>query len=286
MHALASVSRVCRYRYPSPHLYSCSLDSQDWFHESCLNLRERPPSREPTPAPPAQEEGQEADADDGASDASSSGLPPPLIRAADYDALMCSACVRKIPAVRRVAGSPGVLMVVRSSAVEPWRIIGQPKAADAPVEVVAEDQKVAVAGEKRERSTSVTEAVGPDTKRARVSEKEDDEEVSVCLAPTMDRGVQKLLERLDTAASGGDLEEDDGYLGAGDVFLTEGWRDRWCTCVEVGSLIQRSVLLTERSMCLQCSESIVSRPHLIFEEDTYEPPEDPDSGAVRQIHAS
>ncbi|THH18346.1 hypothetical protein EUX98_g8977 [Antrodiella citrinella] len=62
------------------------LACEDWYHESCLNLRERPCSREPTPvsAPAAESAPVE---DDAASEASSSGLPPPLIPGSSYESM-------------------------------------------------------------------------------------------------------------------------------------------------------------------------------------------------------
>ena len=183
--------------------------------------------------------------DDGASDASSSGLPPPLISADDYDALMCSACVRKISAARRIAGTPGVLMVVRSSADEPWCVIGRSESGEnaPPVDVVAEEAKTengasdsAATGEKRGRSASVAE--GPDAKRVRVSPEGDEKGVALCLAPRANSQVQHLLDRLDASKSQDTTLDGDKtspvYLGAGDVFFTEGWRNRWCSCMRVG----------------------------------------------------
>ncbi|KAI0764952.1 hypothetical protein C8Q74DRAFT_1450087 [Fomes fomentarius] len=241
------------------------LACEDWFHESCLNLREQSSSREPTPTPAAPDaaaanSASEAPVDDGASDASSSGLPPPLISADDYDVLVCSACVRKIDALRRVAGTHGALMVVRSSSsdTEPWTIIGKDAAKEiAPVNVETadvkgnEDPQVPAAGEKRERSGSVVE--GPQAKRPRVSE--------ACLTPPQDQGVKKLLDILDAPSTDEAVKEEDTdrCYGAGDVFLTEGWRDRWCRCNN-------------------CLPSLQAHPYLLEEEETYEPPEDPDVG--------
>ncbi|KAH9896876.1 hypothetical protein C8Q73DRAFT_641835 [Cubamyces lactineus] len=240
------------------------LACEDWFHESCLNLRERPSSREPTPA------ADPAD-DDGASDASSSGLPPPLICADDYDALVCSECVRKIDALRRIAGTPGALMAVRTCEDESWRVIGK----DEPKEVNTID--VVGAGDRSENDTRATpescvtggkrerSPVGgqePEAKRARVSPEVG--LLSECLAPKQDPRITKLLSRLDSGVlsnedANGDLQKPERYLGAGDVFLAEGWRDRWCRCRD-------------------CIPSLQAHPYLLEEEETYEPPEDPDSG--------
>jgi len=48
-------------------------------------------------------------------------------------------------------------------------------------------------------------------------------------------------------------------LGEGDIFLSGDWRERWCLC----------------DLCLPRFQEY---PYLLKEEETYEPPEDPDSG--------
>ncbi|KAI0746784.1 hypothetical protein C8Q80DRAFT_1235669 [Daedaleopsis nitida] len=247
------------------------LACEDWFHESCLNLRERPSSRAPSPAPPAESANPEGPpVDDGASDASSSGLPPPLVCADDYDALICNGCVRKIDALRRIAGTPGALMVVRTPGHEgtSWVIIGKDEPKESvQVNVEGRDRKVEdavsppqapVAGEKRERSASLAQE--PQPKKARLSP---ETEKPPCLAPPQDPRVEKLLSHLDSAS--GEAIEAEGneaserYEGAGDVFLAEEWRSRWCRCQN-------------------CLPSLQAHPYLLEEEETYEPPEDPDLG--------
>lgn len=150
--------------------------------------------------------------------------------------------------MRRVAGTSGALMVVRSSETEPWRVVGlpEPGAADsAVVDVVTVDAQAedagastsssaSVAGEKRERSASVGE--GPEAKRVRVSPEGSPENKGgglSCSAPQADPRVTTLLEKLDSMDSDKTEEASLAYLGAGDVFLTEGWRDRWCSCTQV-----------------------------------------------------
>ncbi|KAL6303793.1 hypothetical protein BKA93DRAFT_325400 [Sparassis latifolia] len=224
------------------------LACEDWFHESCLNLRERPPSRDPSPEPTQES----PDADDAASEASSSGLPPPLISASDYDSFVCGACVRKIDTLRRYAGTSKVLMVVRDSPSDKWRIIGDEDAGSSTVEVdIAEPGSSA--GEKRAHSPTKPDA--PDAKRARLSPVALSSQP--CLAPAMNPRAQELL-------SSQESRDDEGLqafspLGCGDVFLTEGWRERWCRC---GA----------------CLPSLRAHQYLLEEEETYEPPEDPDSG--------
>ncbi|PCH37213.1 hypothetical protein WOLCODRAFT_146581 [Wolfiporia cocos MD-104 SS10] len=230
------------------------LACEDWFHESCLNLRERPSSREPTPDPA---EGAEGGADDAASEASSSGLPPPLLSAADYDALVCVACVRSIPTLRRYAGTHGALMVVRGGPEESWRVIGrEADTLDVEVQLDAPENE-STTGDKRALSPDSADA--PAAKKARVSPEPTPSRP--CLAPLVNPLAQRIL---DGSASGPEaaVSQSDGepsIQGAGDVFLTDGWQERWCRCDS-------------------CLPSLQSRPYLLEEEETYEPPEDPDSG--------
>ncbi|EED82258.1 predicted protein [Postia placenta Mad-698-R] len=233
------------------------LTCEDWFHESCLSLRERPLSRASTPEAgvPAQE------VDDAASEASSNDLPPPLIRADNYDALICAACVRSIPVVRRYAGTPGALMVVRDVPGGAWSVIGREAESGANVEVETVEARKGLdtgVGEKRARSPTKGESDAPNAKRARVSPEASSS--PACLAPPVNSLAQQIfdksLSKMDGAATSSGEED---VCGEGDVFLTEGFRDRWCQC----------------SSCLLSFETY---PCLLEEEETYEPPEDPDSG--------
>lgn len=222
---------------------------QDWFHESCLNLRERPvspvPSREPTPAAqthPKQEEHPEDD--DARSEASSSGLPPPLLGATAYDAFVCASCVQKIATLKRYAGTPGVLMVVRDKAEDAWRIEGSVSDEDIKVEDVVVDADAAsvkieqdgdaLVGDKRPHPDDPADV--PDAKRHRTSGDGAPAESlalngasKICLAPRANSLAQRIL---DGATS----------LGAGDVFLTEDWRERWCQCYDVSAVISVPLL--------------------------------------------
>ncbi|KAG1725877.1 uncharacterized protein EDB91DRAFT_1167056 [Suillus paluster] len=228
------------------------LTCEDWFHESCLHLRVRPSSREASPVLENEVTDHHNDAGDNQSEASSSGLPPPLISAEDYDAFVCSSCVHSIDILRRYAGTQGVIMVVRDAEDSPWKKLGGiPLGADAPTttedELLDVDDSLAAPGQKRSRTQSL-HLEEPDRKKQHISP----EPSSPCLAPAPNPIAQTISQGLqrpsDTKAS----------LGAGDVFLTEGWRERWCRCS-------------------RCFPSLADRPYLLEEEETYEPPEDPDS---------
>ena len=159
----------------------------------------------------------EGDADDGASEASSSGLPPPLITADKYEALVCRGCVLKLPLLWMYAGTSDALAVVRKSGEEPWAVIGMASNADADAEIDVE------AGEKRSRATS--EDGEPASKRMKLDGDEVNDgtssSVPPCLAPKPNEEIQSLLRR---------VEGEDYECFAGDLFLTDDFRERWCRC--------------------------------------------------------
>ncbi|KAF8554501.1 hypothetical protein OG21DRAFT_1597299 [Imleria badia] len=223
------------------------LGCEDWFHESCLNLRERPPPRESSPDLPDPDD--TATHEDDCSDASSD-LPPPLLSADDYDSFMCAGCVSKVPILRRYAGTQGAIMVVRDGEQGSWQRLdgNSPEKAQGtsnePSLDVTDPQPVTI---KRPRSRSSSQDNEPEAKRTRVSMS------PPCLAPVVNHIAQAIF---DNKMSG---SESSSPEGTGDIFLTEGFRQRWCRC--------------ER-----CLPSLQAHPYLFEEEDTYEPPEDPDSG--------
>lgn len=192
--------------------------SQDWFHESCCNLRERPTDDPQILIPESDAE----PTDDSVSDTLSSGLPPPLISGSDYEAFVCGACVRKIDTLKRWAGSSGIMMAVRDTPTDKWRCIGGVglgSESDHPVDV-EEPSGSTKTGSKRLRSASPDETGA--TKRARGSFVVIAPTPSQCLAPPPSTLAQTILA--------GDLTSDSSSLGTGDVFLTDGFRERWCRC--------------------------------------------------------
>ncbi|KIJ62258.1 hypothetical protein HYDPIDRAFT_114743 [Hydnomerulius pinastri MD-312] len=225
------------------------LACEDWFHESCLNLRERPSPREPSPEPSDLD--TTVAHDDDRSD-TSSGLPSPLISAEDYDAFVCFACVSKIDTLRRYAGTKGAIMVVSGGENSLWRKLEGDSPTDSHgshddslVDIDDSQQPTT----KRPRSRSSSQNAGRDPKRPRTSASP-----SPCLAPTVNSTAETILNNQPSR-----LKVSGSSQGAGDVFLTEGWRQRWCRCSH-------------------CLPSLQAHPYLLDEEDTYEPPEDPDSG--------
>lgn len=142
-------------------------------------------------------------------------------------------------------------MVIRDSPTEAWKVMGSINNEDDEVNVHtqgSENESGVITGQKRTRSSSISD--GPQTKRARDSETEISQG-QPCLAPPLNPIAQKTLSE----AGASEVSS----LGSGDIFLTDGWRDRWCRCPA-------------------CFPSLQAHPYLLEEEETYEPPEDPDSG--------
>ena len=207
---------------------------QDWFHESCCNLRERPSSRENTPAaaiePSALSNGQ--DVDDAASEASSSGLPSPLISEDEYESFVCGACVSRNPTLRRWAGSYGFIMVVRDSVTDSWRILNG-DSTDSEELVQAENGHTsASSGVKRPLSPSALEE--PDAKRVKGLSNTAPLQIKPCLAPSQGSLARKIVDGLSDSISS---------LGTGDIFCTFNFRERWCHCDTVG-VVPRAIPVT------------------------------------------
>ncbi|KAJ3476436.1 hypothetical protein NLI96_g11158 [Meripilus lineatus] len=150
-------------------------------------------------------------------------------------------------------------MVVRENPEDPWKAIGETTVVTDDVDIHSHENSVpdqVTAGQKRARSSSAADE--PQTKRVREGEAESNgtngvhtSQCSPCLAPPSNSFAQKIYAQSDSSGT--------SSLGTGDIFLTEGWRDRWCRCPS-------------------CLPSLEAHPYLFKEEETYEPPEDPDSG--------
>ncbi|PFH48579.1 hypothetical protein AMATHDRAFT_65046 [Amanita thiersii Skay4041] len=214
------------------------LMCEDWFHESCCNLRDRPSARAATPEPDTL-------ADD-ASDVSSD-LPPPLIRASDYESFICGSCASKNPLLRQWAATPGVMMVIRNSPDQPWQRLESYEQTENLDPDIAEETGLETGGKR----PLPNDANLPCPKKARGLSESNVPPTSICLAPPENPIAQKIFADLSSAKS--------PSLGTGDLFLTDGFRNRWCRCES-------------------CLASLNAHPYLLEEEDTYEPPDDPDSG--------
>ncbi|KAF8823397.1 hypothetical protein HHX47_DHR10000095 [Lentinula edodes] len=219
------------------------LACEDWFHESCCNLRERPNS-EYLP-PENQDQNPNGDA---ASDASNE-LPPALIGPGDYDAFVCGNCVLQMPLLQKYAGTHGCLIVTRDKPSCPWKV-SQDLYTDLTDSQEVSESSTRAAGQKR--ALSPTAIVSDNTvKRARLSPVSTPYTVE-CSAPTSNSTIQKIF--VDLAS----MTDPSFALSTGDIFLSESFRERWCQCPS-------------------CLLELEAHPYLSKEEETYEPPEDPDS---------
>ena len=102
-------------------------------------------------------------------------------------------------------------------------------------------------GKKRSLLNPSPPADGPSVKRSRTTGTTFDSSQQACSAPMPNPFAQSVLSQYDTET-----------LGAGDIFLSGDWRKRWCRCD-------------------LCYPGLRKHPYLFEEEETYEPPEDPDS---------
>ena len=215
-----------------------------------MNLRERLPSCAPTPVteqtvPVDQLSAAKADStariedhdqDDTHSEASSSGLPPPIITGADYDAFMCAACVASIPILRRWAGTKGVMMVVRQDPGSAWNVldgVSLPNDSERGGENGLVDMgQDCQTGEKRPHSRAGFDF--SDAKRPRISNIDElspaDSSSQSCIAPPENSTAQRVF----ALVGSDDISQ---RIGHGDLFLTDGWRSRWCRCSSVSAML-------------------------------------------------
>ncbi|KAF8309694.1 uncharacterized protein EI90DRAFT_3052621 [Cantharellus anzutake] len=269
------------------------LVCEDWYHESCLNLRK-------TEAP-SLESKQDANVStapmtDLAEDSDSEGEleeeddPNLLIAPSSYESLVCSACVLDSPFLSLYAGTLGVRMIIRGEHDNSWIVIGgadidsqlgdqaRPDIGDyTALQVEPSGGSQAPHLAKRALSPDI-ERNGGEAKRQRRGASPPSEsknspgglkpvgsvscsrppENSLAQATIHCRKTRKPL----TGSSSPSIED----LGDCDIFLSEGFRLRWCRCADCTLMFEW--------------EKNHPRYRFLFEEepDLYEPPEDPDSG--------
>lgn len=118
-------------------------------------------------------------------------------------------------------------MVVRDGPTDPWRRLEGKWEEEVEVEDVQMDGSTSVkAGMKR--PSTATDVGLPDAKRPKSSSNLDNSSSTACLAPPQDSIAGKVLTELEATGN--------SVLGTGDIFLTAGFRDRWCRCMTVSSL--------------------------------------------------
>ncbi|KAJ3720403.1 hypothetical protein EV361DRAFT_887810 [Lentinula raphanica] len=230
------------------------LACEDWFHESCCNLRERPNPEDIPPENPDHDPTGNEDADSEASN----DLPPALIGPEDYDAFICGGCVLQAPILQRYAGTTGCLVVVRDSPTSPWKTLADSHTDVQNLSEVSPEPEPANDLNRNKRAPSPTGIDSSITKKTRLSPTSFSSTAinrTACVAPIPNETAQNIFADLKI------MTDPSFALGTGDIFLTGGFRNRWCRCSS-------------------CSKELEIHPYLLEEEETYEPPEDPDSAST------
>lgn len=174
-------------------------------------------------------------------------------------------------------------MVVRDTKDDPWKILNK-GSEDNDIEVVSDEVAATglspeqAAGSKRPHEHVSGAAEDIPSKRTRVDSAETIIKAQrPCTAPQASKKAQEIFATLLSGSSESDL-------GAGDVFLVDEWRGQWCRCDQAS---HRSSILTSglSFTSFQCLPALEAQPHLLEEEETYEPPEDPDSSKLSYSQA-
>ncbi len=176
---------------------------QDWYHESCLNLRPL--------ILPKQENGE----DDGEDEDEAVLIPSDT-----YDGLICATCVREHPLLRERTGEDGWMMIEPSEGGLGWRVVGRREL------VGGEIQEVMKAGKQEEE----------DIVKEEVKEEKAD-------GTGLPNGLKRSAEEEETEESakkprlnGLKVKEEtagEALKGAGDVFLAYGIRDQLKASLDV-----------------------------------------------------
>jgi len=219
--------------------------------------------------------------------------PDLLIPSSSYESLVCGACVLASPFLSLHAGTPGACMTAWSIQNNSWIVLGCPAEEGVDqkfgeqAEVAVDDGMVSHLGssERSYASLGTKRHLSPDIERNGTLVKRQKCETSPpswecppdpskaeastsCSRPSPNPVAQALVQRRKirgsiTEASVEPMED----LGECDLFLSEGFRLRWCRCSTCASMLEW--------------EKNHPRYRYLFEEEPelYEPPEDPDSGA-------
>ncbi|TIC38436.1 hypothetical protein E3Q09_00008 [Wallemia mellicola] len=181
-------------------MYQC-LSCEDWFHEGCLNLRDK------------NQEGR-------VNDENSEDAGPVLrLPRSKFDAFVCSECVLSpdLEHLRRYAGTPSFVLLESMKSL--------PQEGD--------DDESAIPlkfSNKREHSED-GDYEENDVKRAKTGENESqsvpqEETIQACKVPAINEESQQFLSNL----SQNPPPKPPSEAPRADMFMLHGWRDKWCKC--------------------------------------------------------
>lgn len=181
-------------------MYQC-LSCEDWFHEGCLNLRDK------------NQEGR-------VNDENSEDAGPVLrLPRSKFDAFVCSECVLSpdLEHLRRYAGTPSFVLLESMKSL--------PQEGD--------DDESAIPlkfSNKREHSED-DDYEENDVKRAKTGENESqsvpqEETIQACKVPAINEESQQFLSNL----SQNPPPKPPSEAPRADMFMLHGWRDKWCKC--------------------------------------------------------
>lgn len=133
-------------------------------------------------------------------------------------------------------------MVVRDSVTDSWRILNGDSTDSKELIQVENGHTSASSGTKRSLSPSALE---PDAKRAKSLSNAPLSQSKPCLAPSQDSLARKII---------GDfgLSDSSTSLGAGDIFCTFNFRERWCHCDSVGVVLCAILVTTCNAVFSVC----------------------------------
>ncbi|WVQ98647.1 hypothetical protein IAU59_005778 [Kwoniella sp. CBS 9459] len=274
----------------------CCIACEDWFHESCLNLRPASSSTNvPEPIPSEQRDtaaGETSDHDPVQPQPANGGVATEdaeeedeessvLIRSESYDGLICSACVKGNEYLRSRAGDTGWIIIEPASSLtegdgEKWEVVGKmgdtekdkvgldPGADGRETEDVNPSGKRPLDGANAEEDEQSGKKIRLDEQPTRVATTVPGGNENLTATTAASKTVNHVDDLLDNVESDGpDVGRAETgnargwkWKGKGDIFLANGIRD------------QLKSTLDEKTLS--------SLPFPLEDEEIYEPPKDDD----------
>ncbi|WWC90124.1 uncharacterized protein L201_005057 [Kwoniella dendrophila CBS 6074] len=231
----------------------CCIACEDWFHETCLNLR---PTLSPSiPSQSVQASMQDA-TDTNAGEDEDDEESAVLIKSDTYDGLICAACVKDNGYLRKQAGKEGWMIIEPVNSQGGWKVIGQ-QSETSPTSLqnpeVAPVSQGGLTGKRKVEDADSEESKGEneDSKRIKLENGLSTpitatNEATITLPSISTKGLTENDEKTDFSEW--------KWKGRGDIFLANGIRDK---------------LVNELD-----EKTTASLPFPLVDEEIYEPPKD------------